>query len=384
MWVRIVVVAALASAGLLAVQPAARTSFTLTDLPLLAIIEGDAQFSPSSAVATDGCGILLVGAEWGSLVKIDSSGAAYSVGRIGDGLPLVNLEHGMDGRVLAWSHYPDYFALINPTSWHVDELPLAPHPWGQALVGPMQQVGADEYAIATLANTSSPIARPERWPATPELIVVNGQGEVRRSFGEVAEASGRFVAWLHGQQAVGVVDETLVTLALTTGRVTGYRLHPPSSSAMEFSFTLPQYFRRPGTWEEVRVLPWIDINGEIPLIQHVRHVEAAAIDASGYVYALRNYSVVWRRVDSRYFRRRGRWESAELGLEIYNLNGELMGRYRAPAGADRIRVDLYGRILIGEGIRRVVVLRNPVEPVATRCERPTGTMTIPYADNEPD
>jgi hypothetical protein len=141
---------------------------------------------------------------------------------------------------------------------------------------------------------------------------------------------------------------------------------------------LPWYFHSPAIREETMQEPWITVGGDHPLLDEVPQVETAAFGGNR-LYAIRNYSGTREKVDFPRHEMDSRWIVDARGLEIYSLEGELLGSYEFPTATPFwLRADSRGRIFLGVGQDLVISLDPTFDGI--QCPKLPELITLTVED----
>jgi len=168
------------------------------------------------------------------------------------------------------------------------------------------------------------------------------------------------VAWAH-YPVLGVAGDMVYALRLSNAVLESWS----ATSGREIDrLELPRYFESAPVREEVIRQPWITVRGEQPVFVEAPHVQTAAFGGDR-IYAIRNYSVVRESVDHPGLEIDTRLLVQEQGLEVYSMQGALLGAYALPTPTPSwIRADAAGRIFLGAG-RRLLVAQDPTRGPTT-------------------
>lgn len=335
-------------------------------------------FSVSSAVMGQECEALLVGGEWGTLVRLGSLAEESAKDRA-PGFPKgARLRWNPDGQITMWSHYSDLLAVIAEETLSAHVLTPSQHPWGRDWVGPVLALSGGRYAVAALGD-DVPRPQPDAWLDAPLVQVVDSAGRLVAEYGEIVQHSGRYLSWMHSRYSLGRVADTLLILHHANGMMVAIDASPgaPVMTVVR-RHRLAQYFEAPPPEEEVRTIPWIQIGGDKSRIRYLWGIATAAFGPDGTVYAIRNYAA--RRRTAR--GDEGDWTVTRNGLEIYDRSGKFVGRYAVPGGrVDWLVVGPRGRILIRAGAR-IMVVQDPTFQ-GQRCPAWPERITLRTKDDNP-
>ncbi|MDT8369965.1 MAG: hypothetical protein RQ745_12230 [Longimicrobiales bacterium] len=161
-------------------------------------------------------------------------------------------------------------------------------------------------------------------------------------------------------------------------------LSDPGGPAVIRSVSLPRYFSASPPQEEIWRADWLQIGGARPRIYATPHLAEATFGPEGRLYVLRNHGFRWNSDDTtlsrQLYTRAGRWESTEQWLEIFSVEGALLGAYALPNGrAFWLRVDDAGRIFLRDE-KGITIVRNPVAS-ALRCGGEFRAVTLDASDS---
>lgn len=352
----------------------------LAPLTVETTISNSATFWPSGAVGTEGCGILVVGQEWGSMMRINPDGSMDPRElRIPGNHRSSHLETRDGRRILVWSNNPPFLGIVTSVT-AVLSLPVPTHPWGGKRVGPVSLPPSGRIAMAPLGGTS-PHKRPDPWIRAPAIQIFDSVGGIE-AIGEIQDVGGVYLPWLQSRMALGVIGDTVLSLSLSDGTLAAY-----ASLDSTGGFTavrvkkLRSYFRPPPVVEEVLNYPWIHFGGDQIKIVEARPIRAATFGPSGKIFMIRNYFAEWHPYRDKVFETDGDWEVKARGLEIYDPEGMFLGAWALPESAltlNWLRVGVNGRILFGDG-EAVIVVQDPTSS-STPCPPMPPRITAARAD----
>ncbi len=323
----------------------------LQPMPIKALIALSDSFYASGAAAV-GCSLVLVGSEWGTLVRLaPGPEVIQSVGGMPGHRQGVRLEAGGEDSTFYWSNTPPVWGVVR-RDLTVRSLPGVMHPWGNIVSGAVFPK-AGKVVMVPFSDVRVRHESPRPWVGAPLGYILTPEGMRYDSVSLVPDAGGAYLSWAKARSAAGVVGDTLVLLNLSNGELAGWT---GPLSVPTWKTQLPRYYAAPRYQEETWSYPWIDIGGERVNLIAPLQVEMATVSPGGSVYAVRNYEVRWRaaRVPGR-FKIRGTWEPVLQGLEHYDTRGRVIGRYKLPDADVRwIRTGPDGHLFLGFRDRVVI------------------------------
>ena len=350
-------------------------------LPVVSLIQVkeslNDQFTASGAMSLGRCDILLVSGEWGTLARIRGDGTVDQRTSRLPGAPMsTRLSRGREGEAIAWSDEPRFGARVRP-DLSLESLSLPTDAWGGNNAGPIIGLG-EGYLFAPFGG-SSPRQSPKPWRDAALALVLSAEGNEINAIGSVHDRGGSYLSWHSGRTMVGNRGDTVVLLNLSDGIVSGWL--PPFSTPI-WSAQLPRYLSAPAPREELWQYPWIHYGAELINLLALSQVSMATIGEDGTIYAIRNYTAEWDRMDERRLKTQGRWRIADKALEVYTHRGSLVERYALPSADIRwLSVGAHGRLFLR--IADEVVVADFSGP-PTRCPVLPARITIDVTDPAPD
>lgn len=342
-------------------------------------------FRPSAAFGGANCDIILIGGEWGTIVRFRSN-SAMSV----DTSRLPGVRRGAsagssssEGPVV-WSNYPSALMLLDLEDLSVDSVAIPRHPWGaERWVGPAVRMPDGRVALAQLGGMPGRV-QPSPWIPAPLVRIVDQRSELVQDVGKMRHVPGRYLSWLMSRAAVGSFGDTLLVYTLSDAVLSVYVPKSGTDSVSHIrTAQLPLYFQAPEPREEIWQPAWIQVGGEVPHLIHVPHTMTAVFGPDGRLYAVRVYDAEWLRARNPYVRTQGRWRVARSALEVYDTRGALIGSLALPAeDIIRLHVDENGRIMMISRVGTVHIASSPFSNVG-RCEPFSRELVIPVGDRAP-
>lgn len=362
---------------------------TLAPLQTITVIEGSDSFVPSGVASTRACDLVLVGAEWGSVTRVPADGSLDpKVARIPGARRVSRLEDGDESNLVVWSQSPPFLGRLNGNDMTIDSIGVPLHAWGDHWVGPVAALPTGHLAMTPM-GVGPARRQPEPWVAAPLIQVLDSDGRVVQTVGEVENQGGHYLSWLAARAWIGNTGDTLLVLSFSTGKLSAYApVTDRSTPSTHWSKQLPIYFQAPSPHEEIWRAPWIQIGGEMPHLIEVSHVADAAFGSDGKLYVIRNYMAEWRRARNRYVSTQGAWAVTEQGLEIYDAHGHFLGAYALPdMDVNWLRADRHGRLFFSVGSGSIIVAQDPTSPpspcpalpprvILTAADTPPGARTV--------
>lgn len=341
----------------------------LAKLPVIDTIASPDSLPVSSALGTRDCRVLIADGKGGRLI-IGSPPAVIAT--IPGRWRFPYLAPLDSTSAFVWSTTRPYLGVVNYARRTLDSLPVARDAWGQPALGPITSVSDSAYAVEPRADPSLRRRAPDH-AAPVSLVELRARdGDLVGDMGHPASPGGRYLLGRASQGAIGRQGDTILVALASPGLL----LRFTEGGLRVDTIQLPRYFDPPATTEEIRLVPWLQIHGELVNIVEAPALGAAAFSPDGQLYVIRNYWYRWHRTTDRLFRSGGTWETTVSGLEIYTAHGRLLGAYARPS-AGRVpwlTADGVGRIFVDDGVR-VWMLRDPT--VAPRCT--TGPRSDPRA-----
>lgn len=339
----------------------------LTQLPVIDTIPSNDSLPVSSVLGTRDCGMLVADGRLGRLIF----GAPPKVIATVPGFwRFASLSLRDDTSAFVWSTTRPYLGIVNYARGTLDPLPIARDAWGELALGPITTGPDGAYAVEPRADPDVMRRAPDNPPPVSVVELRTRDGALISGVGPMANPGGRYLLGRASQGAIGRLGDTVLVALTSPGvllRMIGQRVD---------TIPLPRYFDPPKPSEEIRVVPWLQINGELTNIVEAPALGPAAFSPDGQLYVVRHYWYRWHRTTGRLFRTRGAWETTVSGLEIYTARGRLLGAYAPPSTA-RVRwltADGVGRIFVDDGAR-VWILRDPT--VTPRCTTARGAIPGP-------
>lgn len=355
----------------------------LGDFPASAVIQANADFLTSSAIGGPGCEVWLIGARWGTLLRISASGRILPVAiRIPGNRIGARFENVVGTRVAVSAQSPELLGYLDFTTAKLDSVRVPENAWGQRWVGPLAQLSDGGFALAWIGEKTRPRRQPSPWADAPLIQILDAAGVERSGVDRVVNRGGLYLSWLMSVQTIGANLDTLRALDNSSAMLRIFVRNSGSNFRLIHERQLPRYFVQPKPAEQVAEIPWIQIGGEQLRFMHLPHVSTATFGPTGKLYAVRTYDATWRRINrSPVLPPGGTWEVDAEGLEIYSPSGDLLGAYRLPAdiAVSWIRVDNDGRLYLGGGGGNVRVAVDPTDS-APRCSIFANSINIRTAD----
>ena len=288
-----------------------------------------------------------------------------------------------------WRQQPErqfYSGRKRQTSWGWSIL-TSPFEQSQSLstrgggrwIGPAVPLSGNRIVLAAVSDRRRPHASPRPWVPSPFFQILDLDGRVVGKGGRIEDQGGRFLSWLGARAVLGVQGDTIRVFSLLDAVLTTYiRKNGSENFLSSRSTQFPVYFRNPEIVEDVVSFPWVSVGGEHARHNAVSQVETAAF-AGRRLYSIRNYRAEWIEDRNRHFSLDGAWEVTRQGLEIYDLEGNLLSRHGLPIRElDWIRADPFGRVFLGT-TDSVIVVNDP-SWVGPRCPPLPRRVVI----NQPD
>lgn len=362
-----------------------RESPDVQPLTVLSTIRGK-DFYASGLVSAVNCKLLVAGATWGLTVEVDiASGESRLLGQIPTQAHETRLESSPEGRILAWSQDSHVLGWIESSNATFRPISLPVHPWVGAAVGPTLPLANGRIAVAPIGGRPN-VRAPRPWLTAPLVYVLNEDGTVVRTVGEVPDAGGYYLSAARSQVRMGRHRDTLLVVRLFDATVFRFPLRESADSNVTTSrLLLPQYFRSPQPTEDVWEAPWL-LNGSQPRIYQVPQLAEAAFASDGRLFVIRNGGANWDRSDSplakRMYKTAGRWKVTRRWLEVYDIDGERLDAYSLPGDeATRITADDLGRLFIWHGDGSISIVNDPTSAPVNACGSMPTTIDIPFVDS---
>lgn len=294
----------------------------------------------TGAIGAADCRVLLVDANAGALVEVDSIGRVLRRIRVvdePDGETIMRVEPGAGAQVLVWADRARLLETVDLPHGRVAPIVVPADAWGLHMPGPSARLAGGFFALARLGDGSWPRAEPATRATAHRVDIIDSLGHRVQSLGPIRSAGGRYLTWLSSASALGAAGDTLVVVDLNLARF--YRYARPSVNGAFVAvdtIELPRYFEAPRPEETARRSP--ELQGELVWeFRAQRHLEAADIDSVGRVYVIRNRKRSSR--DSRL--------PPEQALEVYGTRGQTLGSFGLTMTRVRfVKVDGSGRILL--------------------------------------
>lgn len=328
------------------------------NLQLETVLIGNDSFYASSTTLTPQCVLIVVGAEWGTLVKVrPQDTTAQEFGRIPRNRNDVQLSEGQDFWVLAWSNNPAFVGLVDTQTGNVRQLIIPRHEWGSYMAGPISSLGGGMFAMAALGDTRTPRRAPSGVGAAANIQIFDSTGFLSSTVGTITHQGGTYLTWLQAGVTQKYIHDTLFVLSHEDAVVSVYSLSRNRLAAqLVRQYSLPQYFKRARATEIVRPTPWIQSGGDIKSLTHTPHVARATFNDRGELITVRNYSFVGG--ERKFWLGPYAWKANEQGIEVYNSDGALLRAFHLPPdGLQWLQADSYGRIFVGDSTNSTKVFR---------------------------
>jgi len=348
-------------------------------LSLISEISGAGEFHPSGVAGLPNCGVVLVGAQWGTVVYIGNDGRSTSKEiKLPGFRSTTRLEtNQQNGEVLAWSLHPVLAASLDTEGAGIDTAVVLKHRWGGSRMGPAAPLLNGDYAVAPLSTRDAPVRRPSPRATAPLIHVAHHDGTEYASVGELPDTSGLYLPSLLSTMTLGSYADTIRAVTHSDAIVRTYVRDTATGQYLEHStVALPRYFDSPPVKERVFTYPWIQVSGDVTQFEHVPHIATATFGSEGRLYAVRNYSAHWLKFPSPFFPQGGLWVPNARALEVYDVNGKLLGSYFIPKiNIHWLRADRNGRLFIRDSVPRILVVDDPASK-AKACAPLPATVKI--------
>ncbi len=305
---------------------------TLPELHVTGQVTGNQRFRISSATATDSCGIVVVGRDWGTAVSVmpeNPNGGAGTVTRLPGYPEGANVARSGNHEVVYWYEEPEGWGMVLGGD---DARPFSPpeHPWGGLAIGPVVPLSAGRFAMAIFGGTKGR-RMPEKSSHTPLVLIVDSSGESIGRVGELKSGRGHYRPSLMAKSIVGAVGDTVLVLTFQDATLTAYDVTAGGTADRAlWSEELPRYISTSDPREEVMDAPWV-VNAPWSVVS-LPQVTVAAFDRFGNVYAIRPTSRRRTIGGGGGFEIKRQWVGANHILEMFDLRGRVKGRYRLPSG----------------------------------------------------
>lgn len=358
----------------------------LENLPILLTIHPSERFRPSDIARIDECRLILVGGAWGNLIELDLvSGEERWLGQLAGAPTGTRLYQGASGVLLAKSGNPSRLFEVRTGEGRILERDLPLDPWTRMPVtGEVATVGGGRIAVATTNGRTEESPRP--WVRSPLVWLVNEDGTVAGTLGEIEDAGGRYLSSVMGRVSIGAMGDSLILVGRPfAATVDWYRLRGAFATFTRTT-RLPAYFSAPPPWEDVWRTPWLDVGGAHVRTYSIPHFREMSFTSDGQLWAIRNGNVHWESRDSRLgrevFALSGNWRAGRQWLEAYDPTGTLLGAYKLDGSSVRSVVpDGWGAVTLLYGDGTVAVARSPHTSTPVGCpRRETVEFVIKSAD----
>ena len=334
----------------------------LAPLEILSRIETSGDLIISDLSGSVGCELVVMDGLNGTAFNVGASGQA-----LGKWVPPIRLRNAQvehsGQHAYVWSEEPPRLYRLDTRLMEATPVEVPTHPWGKRPVGPVVWLTPSRLAMAAVSG-KQPRREPVPWVASPLLQVMElDQGRVM-SVDELDRLEGEYLSWRWSRIDLGRWADTVVAVNHMNARVTLYDVDSGGTIAREIP--MGHYFESLAPREEVWRPEWIQVGADIVAFYDIAHVEAAAIDPSGTIFAVRNYDAKWSRRSNPYVPTQGAWQVTERGLEVYGRDGTRLGAFLLPSDQPEwvdggwISADEHGRLFIPDGSGAVVVVRSPV------------------------
>lgn len=335
-------------------------------------------FIVTGAAGGSSCEIVLVGGEWGTLVRVRRDGSVDSLtGRLPGARSGGHLQSLGTRGIVVWSNAPPFWGRIG-VDLSVSVLPVPMHAWGGRVVGPPVQID-NGYVMVPFGDLLMPRRAPRPWQGAPLGYDLALDGAKQDSVGWVDDRGGMYLSWYGARTVPGSVNDTLILLNLESAAFSAWRR--PYSEPI-WVRTLPRYFEPPVAREELFEYPWLQFGGVMRSFLAVSQVESAAIAEDGTMFAIRNYQARWERISRPRLKTQGRWVVVSRGLEKYSHDGLLLERYALPSGIDVrwVGIGPHGRVFLRQG-QHVLVIETAGD--TERCPAMPRLIVVKHSDPPP-
>lgn len=381
-----VVVWTLGSQLLLSCRSRESSGVPLAQLVVKAEIEFDSSFKIASVVGLPNEEILLSGASWGTVARVQlNTGhvlARTTVPGYRKGLTLSALRHN---QVSVWAREPRLVGRLNTTTLALDSVRPFSAIGGKRFVGPTTLGQSGELLMAPFSDRSRPI----RGLIGDSLPLVVRMGRSRSEWiplGELSMTSGEYLTWLRNVGETWVVGQNLYFLARERGELFHFRrddgrFHPVAS--------LPRYMESPVSTESTQVYRWANEGGDFVTISSLAQVLVSAVDSHGYLVAVRPINA--KRAWTSFLppRRSPVFTIQEAVVERYDTFGKTLARLIMPKSIDptmitHISIDGNGRLFVVMSRQSVLYVLEVEPPSPKRSKAVPARVRVELNDTPGD
>ena len=273
------------------------------------------------------CRLAVVGARWGTVYVIENnSGSARFIGHLPNFMQSAEVSGAFpNGDLLAWSRRPAVAARIDIHTGRHSIVPYPKHRLGRIIASPLVPLSNNRIVAPGFGDVDVPQRVTLGAPSVPVFAVYDSAGDEQVSSGPVPPSPGRYLTWYNGIAAVGGDSTNIWSIGFSDLTIKHFVLDG-SSLELKSEIRLPTYLNNVAHDEEVVEQPWIDENGDIVRINHVRDIGPLAFSEKGGLAAIRTFSVHRQFVRANVLPATLLQRREMIGLEVYDSTGTLIQR----------------------------------------------------------
>lgn len=335
-------------------------------LDTVATVIGDSTFVVGEVVLMPDCSLVIAGARWGTIVRVDSDGrqARVDVPEV-RGSGSVTLHPLSSGDVIISTQDARATVVYSPRDGSTRELFVQQSVAGLGVpsVGAFASIGRRDLVVAPFGERS-PAVQQSSVSGQPAMVHLDSTDASIAWIGEAVKAEGRYLPALLARRTIVAYSDSIFSFRLTSGVLDVYRRDDSGSWHLTRSRSMKHLWRMKPPSEILLSMPWIDEGVPVRLTYVPYALSAAFRPSDASLFAIRPYSVTWlvRRDD--YSSLRGRWRIDSIGLEQYDREGNRVGAFALAIDTDVVKASDKGYLVLRarSGKAFVVKAKGAAEP----------------------
>lgn len=324
----------------------------------VAVVISDEHFKIGDIALLSNCSLVAIGAQWGTVVIIDSTGISKKLrlSALEEGSAL-SVGAGSGATAIISALDPPTSVLFSATSSTERALRAPDGLWGTNAVG-AADLFEDSVLVMAPFGPSTPVRQlPDSSVNAPSMVLLNLLSGSVTPVGTMPRIAGRYLPALRARRVVSLKRDTLRSLRLVDAVLEVFTRDAKNRWTLAQSVQLPKYVEASPAAEIAVAMPWISEGGPVRLT-YLGGTLSAAFDPSGSsLLALRPYTARWRRGRDDFTWVRGRWETASFGLEQYDGTGRLIAVFDVSPTTVQVKGAPRGHLLLREMSGRTVIGR---------------------------
>jgi hypothetical protein len=315
------------------------------------------------------CRLAIVGARWGSVYVLENKPpSAKFIGRLPNFMESAEVSGAFpNGDLLVWSRRPAVAARLDIRTGRHSIIRFPKHRLGRTIASPLVPLSDKRIVAPAFGDVDVPQRYTRGDTSVPVFAIYNSAGDELVSSVLVPPSSGRYLTWYNGIAAVGGNSARIWSIMFSDLTINRFELDG-TALKLKSQTRLPAYLDNLAHAEEVAEQPWIDENGEIVRINHVRDIGPVAFSEQGGLAAIRTFSSYRQFVRANVLPPTLLQRREKIGLETYDSTGALVRRYLNVREIPTwMTYSSDGRIVLGERGGKIRVI---YERAGTECSNP--------------